>query len=266
MMAQFRRFLLAAAVAAIAVLRPQSADSVGLGIDVSPAKLDISSDAGRSLTLPITVHNSAPDSAHIQATMVDFGVGPDGSYQYQKVGARPYSLMRFASINPREFDLPAGTSQQVVFTILMPEGEHYSGEYAGIVFFQTRPSRRPGQSVAFSARVASKIYETIPGTSVLSGVITKMSSLAASGGRAYRVIFHNSGNTHVYLRGSITVQKNGQPIDQVAMENNMLVERGGDRTIQVNGKALPPGQYQAVAQIDYGGKTDTGGVIDFTVR
>jgi hypothetical protein len=31
--------------------------------------------------------------------------------------------------------------------------------------------------------------------------------------------------------------------------------------IEVNGDSLPPGKYDIVAMIDYGGKTETGGEI-----
>lgn len=262
----YRRFLLAVAAVAGFSLTPLSADSIGLGIEVSPAKLDISAAPGGSFTFPITVHNSAVDQSHVQATMVDFGVGPDGAYQYQKVGTRPYSLMRWATINPREFDLPASTSQQIVFTLAIPEDSHLSGEYAGIVFFQTRPIRRGGQSLAFAARVASKIYETIPGTVNIDGAITKMSSAASPQGQVYRVLFKNTGNAHVYLHdGKIVVQKGGQQVAQLVMEDGLLVERGGERLIQISGKTLQPGSYQATATLDYGGKTETGGQITFTV-
>jgi hypothetical protein len=50
------------------------------------------------------------------------------------------------------------------------------------------------------------------------------------------------------------------------MPDNMLVERGGVRMIELAGKPLEPGTYQAIATIDYGGKTETGGQINFEVH
>jgi P pilus assembly chaperone PapD len=259
------RFITLALSVAAALLLPMKATSQGLGLDVSPAKFEVAIPAGQAYNIPITVHNSSGDPTHVQATLVDFGVDPNGGYQFQKVGSRQHSLLRWASIRPREFDLPAGTSQQVQLSVVVPSQAGLSGEYAGIVFFQTRPTRRGGSTLAFSARVASKIYETIPDTVKVEGMVAKMASSKAGNGQSYRVVFNNTGNAHVYLRGQVQVQKGGSVVDRIAMPDEMLVERGGTRTIQVSGKRLAPGTYQAIATIDYGGKTQTGGAIEFTV-
>jgi P pilus assembly chaperone PapD len=197
--------------------------------------------------------------------MVDFGVGLDGSYQFQKVGARPYSLLKWAAIRPREFDVKPGEIQQVQLTLEIPQA-NLSGEYAGIVFFQTRPFRTSPHSVAFAVRVASKIYETIPGTVQINGAVTKMTSATGPRGQAYHVTFRNTGNAHVYVRGQLAIQQGTSIVDQIDLADGQLVERGADRLLEVAGKKLPPGSYQAIATIDYGGKTETGGAIAFEVH
>ena len=261
-----RRAIVAALVLGCTILGfRSSATAVGIGLEVTPGKLEISVPSGATYNIPITVRNSSFDPVHVQASMVDFSVGLDGNYEFQRVGSRPYSLMKYAAIRPREFDIQAGGVQQVQLTVQLPQ-TGVSGEYAGIVFFQTRPGRRRGEAVAFSVRVASKIYETIPGTVDLAGAITKMSALSSSRGETYRVLFKNQGNTHVYLRGQLTVQKGTEVVDTLPLATGDLVERGGERLLQVVGKRLDPGSYQAIATIDYGGKTETGGEIAFPVH
>lgn len=265
-MMQIRRvFLSLVAVGALMVL-PQRGDSIDLGIQVTPGKLEVSIPAGVSYNLPITIHNSGFDSTHIQASMIDFAVTESGDYKFTKVGTSEYSLMRWASIRPREFDLAAGTTQQVQLTIAMPSDSKLSGEYGGMIFFQTRPERRAGHAVAFSARIASKIYETIPNTVKIDGAITKMSTAKSQGGQVFRITFHNTGNAHIYARGQVIVQKGSSVVYQVAMPDGMLVERDGVRVVEVKGKTLDPGSYQAIATMDYGGKAETGGQITFDVR
>ncbi len=250
-------------IAALA-LAPKAVYSDGLGLDVSPAKLELAMSQGSGYNIPVTVHNATSNTTHVQASMIDFGLAQNGDYKFEKTGTRSDSLMRWASINPREFDLPAGTTQQVRLSLSVPAGD-LSGEYAGIVFFQTRPVRRAG-AVAFSARVATKIYMTIPGTIKIDGAIARMAASSAPAGEFYRVLFKNMGNAHVYLRGQLQVQKAGQVVDRVAFPSEELVERGGDRLIEVTGKRLPPGKYQAISTIDYGGKTMTGGEISFETQ
>lgn len=253
------RFLAIALGAALLVTAPAPAD---IGINVSPAKFQLAMTPGSTYNVPITVSNGTGDATHIQATMVDFGVAENGDYQIQHVGARPNSLMRWASMNPREFDLPANSTQQVRLSLAVPPSG-VTGEYAGIVFFQTRPTRRAGATVSFAVRVATKIYLSIPGTVKIDGAISKMNESHAPGRETYRVLFKNTGNAHVYLRGELSVKKDGVTVDRMVMPAEMLVERGGSRLIEMSGKALPSGKYEAIATIDYGGTSITAGEIAF---
>ena len=232
-----------------------------LGLEVTPAKLETTMQAGASTNIPITVRNGGSNSIHVLASMVDYGVDQRGEYVFTKPGSHPTSLMRWASINPREFDIPAGTSQQVRLSIAVPSAASISGEYAGIVFFQTRPERRTVSGVGFSARVATKIYDAVPGTIKIDGEVTRVSSAVSKGGRAYRVLFRNTGNAHVYLSGRIEVRHDGALIERIALPSQVLVERGGERLLEVTGKRLPPGNYQVIAAVDYGGSKLTGGEI-----
>ncbi len=261
-----RRVVLSLILATFFGALPIHGDPINLGLQVTPGKLEISIPPGVSYNIPVTVHNSGFNSTHVLTALVDFGVNQNGDYEFKKVGSEPYSLLKWAALRPREFDLPANTTEQVQLTISVPQNSHLSGEYAGIVFFQTRPERRAGNAVAFSARVASKIYETIPNTVKIDGAITKMTAVASGGGEVYRVVFKNTGNAHVYARGQLMVQKGGSVVFRQAMPDNMLVERGGVRVIELRGKKLGAGTYQAIATMDYGGKTETGGQIQFDVR
>lgn len=242
----------------ILIGRPQ-----GLGMDVTPTKFEMAIPPGtQQYNVPITVRNSSGSPVHVVASMVDFGLKENGDYLFAAPGTKPYSVMKWASINPREFDVPPDTTEQVRFTISVPASPDLSGEYSGIVFFQTRPMRR-AESVMVSVRVATKIYATIPHTVKIDGAIAKMTAGNAAGGEQYRVLFKNMGNAHLYLNGTVQIRKGDDLLQTIPMQKEMLVERGGERLIQVQGNALPPGKYQVVAIVDYGGKTETGGQIVF---
>lgn len=260
-----RLYTLLATVLVLLGAMTATADPIGLGLTVTPGKYEAAVPLGTTYNVPITVANTTTNSLHILASLSDFTLSQSGNYEFEKLGTSDYSLLRWASIRPREFDIPGGTAQQVQLTLAIPSDSRLSGEYAGVVFFQTRPERRRG-GVAFSARVASKFYITIPNTVKIDGAITKMTSSKGRGNQVFRVLFKNDGNAHEYLRGQLTVQKGGNVVYQVPMPDNMLVERGGSRLIEVSGKGLDPGQYQAIATIDYGGKTETGGEINFDVH
>lgn len=258
--------IIAVVVSAIAIVLGTSGPApADIGLDVTPAKFELSMAPGNTYNVPITIRNGGTDATHIQVTLVDFNVAENGEYVIEHVGARPNSLMKYASVNPREFDLPGNSTEQIRLTLTLPNDKKLSGEYAGIAFFQTRPTRRAG-AVAFSARIASKFYLTIPGTVKIDGGIAKMTAGRAPGGEIYRVLYKNLGNTHQYLSGEVEVQKDGQTIQTIPMPRELLVERGGERLIEVNGSALSPGKYQVIAIVDYGGKTQTGGEIIYNAK
>ncbi len=264
-----RSVVLTASIAILAMLAliPVSGDSAGIGIDVAPAKLDMSVAPGGKYNLSILVRNEQDIPVHIQASETDFSLTEGGDYRFQPPGSQPNSLMKYATVNPREFDVGPNTVQQVRVTFDLPAGLAITGEQAGIIFFTTRPDRKKG-AVAFSARVASKIYNTIPNTSKLAGAIDKMSVAAGTGsnGPLYRVAFKNTGNTHVYLKGAIDVKKDGKTVDHLPISQLPIVERGGTRMLELTGRKLDPGSYDVTAVVDYGGTTLTGGQVTFEAR
>ena len=106
-----RQTLTAALIGAVLALVP-AGSSAELGLDVSPAKLEIVFVPGSSYNLPVTVHNNGQAPVHVLTSMSDFTLNEAGDYQFVKPGTVGYSLMKFATVNPREFDLPANQSQQ----------------------------------------------------------------------------------------------------------------------------------------------------------
>lgn len=251
-------FAVCLALAGISAATPQ-----GLGIEVTPAKFELAIPPGTPpYNIPVTIRNSSGATVHIVSTLTDFGVSKTGEYAFNAPGTRPYSLLRWATINPREFDLPSDSTEQVRMTLTVPKSTQLSGEYAGIVFFQTRPVRR-SQAVSVSVRIATKIYATIPGTVKLAGAIAKMSASSGSTGETYHILFKNTGNAHVYVSGNLEVRKGGQMLERIPLPGSALVERGGERLIEASGKPLTSGNYQIIALVDYGGQTMTGGEIQF---
>jgi len=252
----------ALAVVTLALLVPRSAPA-DLGLDVSPAKYEMEIPAGQSQTVPITVRNTGADTVHIQVSLVDFTVGANGQYQFLLPGKNKYSMAPWVSLNPREFDIQPNTLTQVRVSVTVPAAA--TGEHSVIAFFQTRPTRKPG-GVSFSERIAAKLYELVPNTLQLSGEVDDLSARPSPDGERYLVGFKNTGNAHVYLNGRIEIKQGSTVVERIELPKQMLVERGGERIVDVEGKKLGPGSYTAIALIDYGGPNLTGGEKTFTVR
>ena len=259
----FQRFGIALGAMIAAIIALPVSSPADLSLDVSPAKYELQVAPGKLTTIPIVVRNTGDAAVHIVATLSDFTVGRDGNYQFLPSGKAHYSMGNWVDVNPREFDLGPQTFMQVRFTVTVPSG--VSGEYSTLVFFTTRPSRKPG-GLAIAERVASKLYEIVPDTVRFAGEIDDMSTKTDQSGEHYLVGFHNTGNAHVYLSGRVEIKQNGQIVERIVMPKDQLVERNGKRLIEMTGKKLSPGSYNAVALIDYGGPNLIAGQTTFTVR
>jgi hypothetical protein len=228
----------------------------GSGITVTPGKIEVAIKPGAVVNVPVIVRN--PDSApsHITITAGDFTIDDAGTYTYTHPAHG--SLATWLALRPREFDVAANSFQQVQLTLLVPQRE-MSGEYAGVLLFQTRAPRvRGGMSI--SARYADKVYATVEGTGKRGGVVEHIgATLDPQGTEHYTVVFHNSGNMHEYLNGRVDIVRNGTVLQTLPFHKNVLVERGTDRTLEVTGSRLAPAAYDVVAIIDYGGDQRTGG-------
>ena len=250
--------VVAAVFAATAL--PAPAD---LGLDVSPAKYEMQVVPGKSSTVPITIRNTGAAPVHIVVALNDYEIGTSGTVKFMPVGKSRYSLSKVASVNPREFDLAPNSFQQVRFTADIPSGA--SGEFQTAVFFQTRPTRRPG-GVAFSERIGSKIFAIVTDSMKMSGEIEDIQTKPYQDGQRYLVGFKNTSNLHVYANGTIEVRQGSTVVDRIPMPAQMPVDRSGARVIEIIGKKLPPGSYTLLARVDYGGPETTEGQIHFVVR
>lgn len=248
--------LLAAAIALAAP--PQS----GLGIAVTPAKIDTILHPGVVSTIPVTVRNDHDHPVHVIVTPADFRLDEHGAYVYSAPGARSMSLARWLEIKPREFDVPAESFQEVVLSVAAPNAP-LSGEYAGVMLVQTRPVRGARAALAFSARYALKVYGVAEGTVKRGAEISKVRALATPDGERYRVTFHNAGNTHVYVNGRLDVLRGGEHVASYALPPQQLLERESQRTFEFVGSTLPHGSYEAVAVFDDGGAERIGGRVRF---
>jgi P pilus assembly chaperone PapD len=252
--------LVAVALFGLAMSLPSSAD---LSVDVSPAKYELQTEPGKQETFPISVRNTSSAPVHIVAALTDYVLGPSGNYEFTGIGKTPYSLAKNITINPREFDIDPNSFTQVRFSVDVPANA--SGEYANLVFFTTRPTRKGG-GLSIVERIASKIYVIIPETAKIAGEVDDVKNQQLSDGEHYLVDFHNTGNAHVYLSGRVEVKQGGSIVDRITFPQGLLVERGGKRTIDALGKRLPPGSYSVVALVDYGGPNLVAGQANITVR
>lgn len=239
---------------------PSRAD---LALNVQPARFELEASPGESKTIPITIRNDGAVPTHVVVSTNDFSIDSAGHYAFLPPGSTRYSSAKWGVVNPREFDIEAGTTVQVRYTVTVPHGTR--GEYRSLIFFATRPSRRPG-ALALSEKVASRMYVLVRDTAKVNGNVVRVVARDVAAGHAYDVTFKNTGNLHVYVNGYIDIKSGGNLIERVKLPADQVVEREGERTITTEGKPLSPGSYTATAVLDFGGDSRVGGQATFVAR
>jgi len=247
-----------AAVAALIATLGAGTSPGGLGLRVVPGRIDMEISPGVTSSVPVTVANTSDVPLHIVVTSGEFTIDDSGTYAYSVPSGQGTSLATWLAIRPREFDIAPQSFQQVQLSVVVP-GRRLSGEYAGVIFFQTRPGRdelHRGIGLSFAERYADKVYATVAGTGSRDGRVEHVGAAADGAKEHYRIVFRNTGNVHEYLNGHIEILRGGTVVQTLPLPKNTLVERGGERNIEVTGDRLAPAAYDVVAIVDYGaGKT-----------
>jgi hypothetical protein len=259
-----KRTLLVLAVSLVSALVATAPAPAELSLDVAPAKVEVQVSPGTSQPIAVTVRNTGTTPVHIQAFMLDFAMSAGGRYIFSKPGTGRYSMATWATINPREFDVPPNSFQLVRLQANIPSG--VSGEYSGIAFFQTRPLRHAGSGMSFSERVSTKVYLYAGNAVRVDGTIDGMAAKDTGFGERFLIGFKNTGTAHVYLKGTVKISRGSEVVQNLALPDQMLVDRGGRRVIEAYSEKLPPGQYTALALVDFGGANYAAGQTSFTVK
>jgi len=259
MRAWMRGVVAVSAVLAALTAQPARAD---LSLDIRPARYEFAADAGTMKTFPITVRNVGTARTHVVVSLADLDTSEAGQVRFLSPGAAKFSSGRWSEVNPREFDIAPDTFVQVRYTVSVPSGAQ--GEYATLVLFTTRPSRKPG-GFGLTESIASRLY-VVAGDAQPSGAVGSIATEPNVTGRRYAINFKNTGSMHEYVTGHVDVTHDGTAVDHVDLPPSTFVGRGASRTVMAQGKVLPAGTYQAVAVLDYGGPTRVAGKTTFVAR
>jgi hypothetical protein len=131
-----------------------------------------------------------------------------------------------------------------------------------------RPQEREGATVLAIERFGVKVYETVPGTEVLSGRVLQVRK-TADDPLTFTVSFENTGNVQLRPTGKIDIiNQNGDTVRTLEIEEfPILPQRVRTLTVaDTLDRSLPSGIYRALVTVDYGGDNLTGGTRDFRLR
>lgn len=192
------------------------ADDGSLSVTVTPPLYQLTIGPGDSWTSTLKIINSNRYDVTFYARIADMHAsGEDGRSKFTPVLQMPegsadsYALARWIRMSVDPIVVAAGASQDVPFTIHIPQNAEPGGHYAAILV-GTEPggSNATGSQLKVSSFVSSLLFVRIRGEVIEKGRIREFitaRNLYQTPQADFLLRFENMGNTHVKPEGQVTI-------------------------------------------------------------
>jgi P pilus assembly chaperone PapD len=227
---------------------------------VAPITVETDVQPGTAYTASIQVRNEAapspiaspPSALRIKVHPMDWTMGLDGTPRFVAAGTLPGSCSKWLEVNPAEFDLQPGQTQEVRYTLTVPAEAR--GTYRTVLMFEpgSQPVKLRNGGMNVVGRVGSILYATA-GPHRKSGRIIGFSATAAG----MSLALENTGDDHLRLTGGITVKDGAGKVVREEKLPGAVVLPHQDNRRQLSltwATPLPAGEYSVTVVVDYGGE------------
>jgi P pilus assembly chaperone PapD len=219
---------------------------------VEPGKFILTLKPGERVTNTISVKNVSDKATVVRAVVYDWTLNDQDQMLTSPLGTRKDSLNGLIKFNPRVFNLEAGASQLVRFTLSAPK-EPGVGEFRGIVYFEEE-SQLPGGGVnaKLVTQVGSTIYMTMAPGQLKFKLTSAKIALSPTGELSGNVGVRNEGSAHARYEITYKVvnEKNVVVAQDQTPEKILLPGFEREVTFPVPGK-FPPGKYNLFLEIKF---------------
>lgn len=234
-------------------------------IGVSTLGVDIRVAPGETKTGTFVITNGNDFETFVVLEVVDFDRDVTGAVETYPANSTARSLANYLSIPFTELTIPAGVgnTREVQFTIDL--SSNASGAHWSMIFVREvvvpGDSEEPGNGGSYaqgelSLQFGIQIRQEDPTTATSDGRITNVDVQMSSDGRAEGVLidYENLGTTFQKPSGEVRiVNSSGDVVVSIPIrEFSMLPSRSRQLMVPI-GLNLPPGDYVALAILDFGG-------------
>ncbi len=241
---------------------------------VAPLRFEFQIEKGKLGSGLLIVRNNGEKAVSVKIFVKDFQRRPDGSEAELNAGTISRSCSGWMTISPKLLTIEPGGRQDVRMNISVPQNAQ--GTYWTMIYVEqtSKPILRKaaGQGYSFQVNVIPRwgihVIETIPGTEVKNGAITNVVVSCLQNKRLLNaeVEFTNTGNTILKCDGRIEIRDEfGKTVNTVQFKR-FSVYPNGKRIVKTEiPLALKPGEYSALAVIDYAGESLVAGEAFFEI-
>jgi len=249
-----------------------------MALMATPMQFDISMSPGQEITKTIQVTHGGTTPMSLAVFIKDYYYNKDGDKVESEPGIIPEGLGRFIKASPMTFDLKPGESKPVTFTVKLPPdapGSHWTTIY---ISQTSRPEPRKlakgksGLELFTFFRVASRVLQFDSSVKDKAGHIADM-GVELNTKTAPLIVymtFENDTKNILRCRGHVQIlDENGEMIAKLPLYKSgaFTAYPYRPRVIRTIMKdKLPPGNYIALATIDFGGEDLFAGELEFEVK
>ena len=227
-------------------------------IGISPLIFEITGNPGDLIENYIKVYNPSGDSViQIEMQVEDIApTGEAGQVIVEPAETESYSITRWVTMEPREFELQPGEEKFVKFAIRVPENAEPGGHYGTVLAASKSVSSPEGTGVGIVTRTGSLVLITVPGIMQEKLAVKDFSAPRYSehGPILFEIKFENLGTIHVRPTGYVTVTNwLGQKVgDAEIIPRNVLPKGVRKFEASLYQKWFFAGKYTATLTGSYG--------------
>lgn len=213
----------------------------------------------------ITVTNASDKVVQAVVKTEDWDRSEDGGNRWFPMGTVKQSCGGRLTVFPLTLSLDPGASQSVRL-VLADSAVSLTRECWSAVVLETAqpPAQRGG--VSYIVRTAVKVYVQ-PNNLATAGEITDVNVRAHAGGQdSLEVWFRNAGERHYVARGSVEFRRADNSVAGKVELPEYYILPGARQRGFVEVPKLPPGDYVAIAIVDFGGDDLAAMQLDYTAR
>ncbi|MBU0479263.1 hypothetical protein KKC91_11950 [bacterium] len=232
-------------------------EAMAFSINLDPPNLTLSIPPGGSESGIITLTNKGDVSLRVVVYTGDWTYGVDGVKEFGPAGTTPFSCADWLHIFPTEFELPAGESKEVQYTLTVPLDA--SGGHYGVIFFEADIGMQPslGTSVRVAGRIGTIILQETEGMVDRRGSIVSLTTGPPDENKGFDINlrFKNEGNVRIGAKGTVNIiDKDGNFFGREEFPEIKTLPGDIRESMATWLGRLPVGEYFLVVTVDIGGE------------
>lgn len=229
-----------------------------VGIEMSPLTFELSGNPGEVIENYVKVVNPTDNLMGIKMEVEDIKPsGEEGFITVEPAETETYSLAKWITTDPTEFNLQSREERFVKYTLTIPANAEPGGHYGTVLARAVLVAGAGATGAMIIPRIGSLVLLTIPGV-MKENLIVKDFSLPRryfpEGPIPFSIKLENKGTVHVKPTGYVTVTNwLDQKVADIALSSqNVLPGAVRKFDVTLNKKWLWAGKYTATLSGSYG--------------